>query len=305
MGAHAVLQGVAQEPIVDLRHAAHISPGPGNARHDLGINPHQLRIRQCLQRLHIGVGETQFRQHSPHDLFTVSLTGGHHGGIAYAAHDQSLVEQAVRRRDLHQIRHLHAAAGLAENGHVLRIAAKEGDIVMNPLQRRYHIRVTSVTGVFIFLTEGGQIQVAQNVQPMIYRNHHRIPLHAHIAAIIGHLLNGGTGRVSTPVEPDNNGLFRFPIQCSGPDIQVLAVLVHRPVAVRHQQLRGWLILGHQGADVAIGGGILDTRPLGGDGHLEPISIGIRNALENICAVIEAALQLAGSGFQYRHIVITE
>ena len=152
---HAVLQGIAQEPVVDLGTVAHISAGHRHSGHDLGVGLHQLGIGKGLQLGCISSGETQLRKHGLHDLFAGSHTGGQHGFVGHTAHNEATVEQAVGCGNLHQVCHLHAAAGLAEDGHILRVAAEEGDVVMHPLQCRHHICVACVAGVFILLAEGG------------------------------------------------------------------------------------------------------------------------------------------------------
>ena len=140
---------------------------------------------------------------------------------------------------------------------------------------------------------------------MVDGDHHNVAFHAHVVTVIGHLLDGGTGKISAAVEPHDDRLLRILVQSFRPDVQILAVLVHGPVAVGHQQLGAGGVLRHQRADEAIGGGVLDPLPLGGNGHLEPIGVGVGNTLEYVFAVVEIALQLAGGCPQHRHIVITE
>ena len=48
---------------------------------------------------------------------------------------------------------LSAAAGLAENRHIIGIATKQGNIIANPLQCRNQIRVTSIAGILILHTK--------------------------------------------------------------------------------------------------------------------------------------------------------
>ena len=85
---------------------------------------------------------------------------------AAALHD-ALMEQAVRRRGLHQRPHLHTAAGLAEYRHATGIAAKRCNIVPHPLQCQDDIIPTRIAGVCVLLPKIREIQVAQDVQPVV------------------------------------------------------------------------------------------------------------------------------------------
>ena len=85
---------------------------------------------------------------------------------AAALHD-ALMEQAVRRRGLHQRPDLHTAAGLAEQRDVFRVTAEVCDIFVNPLQSCDHIGVAGVAGILIFLAERGKVEIAEDIEAVV------------------------------------------------------------------------------------------------------------------------------------------
>ena len=95
---------------------------------------------------------------------------------------------------------------------------------------------------------------------MIHGDHNDAALFAHIRAVVGFLLDGGTGKIAASVEPDYHGLFRIFVQCVCPDIQILAMLVHGPVAVGDKQFSVRGFLAHERAHEAIGGGLFYALP---------------------------------------------
>ena len=92
---------------------------------------------------------------------------------AAALHD-ALMEQAVRRRGLHQRPDLHTAAGLTENRNILRVSAECRDIVMYPLQCSYHICVSCIRRIFVFFAKRREIEITEDIQPMVHGNNNDI-----------------------------------------------------------------------------------------------------------------------------------
>ena len=128
------------------------------------------------------------------------------------------MEQAIRRRCLHQRPHLHTAAGLAKQRHILRVTAKGGNVFPDPLEGSDHIIRSRVGRIGIFFSKGGQIQVAQHIQPVVQGNHHHIAVAAQAFPVIGHLLNGGTGKEAAAMEPDHHRFLGTFIHRLRPDI---------------------------------------------------------------------------------------
>ena len=90
-----------------------------------------------------------------------------------ALHD-ALMEQAVRRRGRHQRPDLHTAAGLTENRNILRVSAECRDIVMYPLQCSYHICVSCIRRIFVFFAKRREIEITEDIQPMVHGNNNDI-----------------------------------------------------------------------------------------------------------------------------------
>ena len=95
-------------------------------------------------------------------------------GLCSAALDDSSLKQTFRIGSRHHGKHLRSAAGLSEQGDILRITAKGFDIVMNPLQGADNVRQPHIAGIFILFSVSGQIQEAGDAQPVIHGDHHDI-----------------------------------------------------------------------------------------------------------------------------------
>jgi hypothetical protein len=66
-----------------------------------------------------------------------------HPGRAFRDH---LLEQTFGLRHHHQQAYRRAAGGLAEDRDIAGIAAEHRDIALDPLERRYHVQQSIVTG---------------------------------------------------------------------------------------------------------------------------------------------------------------
>ena len=78
------------------------------------------------------------------------------------------VEKAVSCRHLKQCADLSAAAGLSEDGNIVRVASKLCNIIADPFQRRYDVCHADIAGICKFIISvSGYIQKAQDVQPVI------------------------------------------------------------------------------------------------------------------------------------------
>ncbi len=210
------------------------------------------------------------------------------------------MEQPVRRGNLHQVEDFSPAAGLAEDGYIIRVAAKTGDIVPHPFQGRHQVRVACVGGVLVLLPIGGQIQIAQDIQPVVQGDHHHVPEPGQVLPVISHLLNGGACREPAAMKPHHHRFFGRRVQGLAPYVQILAVFVLGPVAVgNHNLTHGGLWVKH-GGDVAIGEGVPDALPgLGGPGSLEAVRVCVLDTMEGVGAVHTEAPELSGFGLDNR------
>ena len=107
-----------------------------------------------------------------------------------AAHDVGAVEQTLGLRHGEQCADLATAARLAENRHVVGIAAESRNIVAHPFKGRNAIQHPDIGRAGEFLTaQLGQVQIPENIQAMIHRDHHHVVLLSVAMAPADALLN--------------------------------------------------------------------------------------------------------------------
>ena len=129
------------------------------------------------------------------------------------------MEQTVCLRHLHERPDLCPAAGLAENGHIVRISAKTADVVTHPLKSCNDIQISCIGRSLILFSKGGEVQITKHVQPVVQRHHDHISVFCHIGAFICDMFNGRTGRKTASVEPDHDRTFCLRVDRRRPDIQ--------------------------------------------------------------------------------------
>ena len=117
------------------------------------------------------------------------------------------MEQALGRGHAHEGGHLAAAAGLAENQHVVRVAAELGNVVMDPLQGHGQVQHAAVGAVGILLAEGGEVEEADDVQAMVDSHDDHIAKLAEVLAVIGNRLDGGAVGEAAAMEEDDDRLL--------------------------------------------------------------------------------------------------
>ena len=108
-----------------------------------------------------------------------------------AGHDYRLVEQSGSCGGLQQGIGFPAPAGLPENGHIVRVPAEGVDVPLNPFQGLHKVCDASVDRVIVPFAVGGEVQIPQNIQPVVQCDHHDIPIAAQGVSFIGCLLKGG------------------------------------------------------------------------------------------------------------------
>ena len=285
--------GIARVEPVGVRLAARIFPRLPEGGTQLQVRFGQEPVIHGFQFLHgreAQPGHNRFGQ-LPAGAFFIGQKAADD-----AAHVDSLRVQTVRGGGLQQGGYLGAAAGLAEDRNIGRVSAEPFDVVPDPPEGGDNVIRAGIGGVGIFLPEIGQIEVAQDIQAVIDGHHHHIPQAGHVRTVIGGLLDGGTGLVAAAVEPHQHRPGAA-VQPRGPDVQVQTVFIHGPVPVGHIQFAAGAVVGHQGTDETIAGGILHTLPLfHGFGGVEPPGCGVGNALEDAQAIMLIAFYESLCGF---------
>ena len=201
----------------------------------------QGRVGHRLQLVDLVAREVQVLERVGGDrLLRLDARGGigRAVGVVAAALRRDLVEEALRRRHVHHADDFAAAAGLPEDHHVAGVAAEALDVVVHPLQRHDQIGRAGVAGVRVLRTIGRQIERAEDVQPVVHADDHDVAELAERAAVVGVRLHRGAVREAAAVHPDHDRLLHRRREVLGPDVQILAVLVRDPVAMRKHEFVG-------------------------------------------------------------------
>ena len=211
------------------------------------------------------------------------------------------MEESFRGGHRHQGGSLAATAALPADRDAPWVSSKGLDIVPYPLQGLHQILLTEVDGFGILSAQGGQVQIAQDVEAVIDRDHHDVSLPGQRRPFLGRQEDGGSGRITPAMEPDEYRTFPA-VQARCPHIEHLAVLGTLFVL----ELEAEVIVAGLAAPVhilALAGlravhlGFPDTLPwVGVRGRHEAVGLGIRDSLEGIDPGIVVAHDLAGSGF---------
>ena len=140
-----------------------------------------------------------------------------------AALDDRAMEQALAGRHRHHGRDLSAAAGLAEDRHVARVAAELADIVAHPFERRDEIEHAGVGSVRKLRQQLAEIKEAERIQPMVNRHHDHVAAPRQPRAV-EHAAGAGEGGEIAAVEPDHHRALAAVAQAGRPDVQSETVL---------------------------------------------------------------------------------
>ena len=238
--------------------------------------------------------ESQLLHHSPGNFFAV-LRRIFFDEVGDTALDDGLVEEARGGGHLHKRVDLHAAAGLAEDGDVVRVAAETGDVVPHPPQGHDDVVHARGAGEGVLLSKFGEVEIAQDVQPVVDGDHHHVSPAAEILAVIADQFQGRAVAEAAAVDPEHDGLLRRLVQRRRPDVEHLTVLALGPVAhaeVHAVRLQAGAVQGQ--AHRAVHAHIPDPLPgRDGRGGQKALGLGVGHAAELVNPVHQEAAQLAG------------
>ena len=128
------IPGISKVIAIGNRPASGVTARFSDSGNHLFIGFGQSLIGQCFQLFHLGFGQSQFIEHGLNQWTAISVLTIHQTTtISDTTHDNSLVEQAVRCGSLHKGSNLSTTARLTKDGHIFRISAKAGNIIMYPL----------------------------------------------------------------------------------------------------------------------------------------------------------------------------
>ena len=150
---------------------------------------------------------------------------------------------------------------------------------MHPFQCSNEVIPAGVPGVFIFFPVRGEVQIPEQVQPVIDCHHHNVPVQGHGVPVIGDVFNGRPGGIPAAVHPEHDGTA-CPVQSGCPDIEVQAILALQPVAVRNIDFTLGFLLTEQRADIAVTRGVQDVLMLfSGLGRVKTACLCVGNPAE--------------------------
>ena len=152
-------------------------------------------------------------------------TAATHAAHTAGAHNDRLVEQAAGERGLDEGADGTAAGALAEDHHVIGIAAELGDILLDPLQALDHVQDTVVTGNAVRAL-GGKLRMSEEAEDAetVVDGHEDDAVRGELLTVeLG--LGAPAFAIAAAMDPVSDREFRVGLAGSGgPDIEVQAVL---------------------------------------------------------------------------------
>ena len=155
-----------------------------------------------------------------------SFTADRHGRVDRAALGDDLLEILVCLLHDRQNGNRSAAGTLPENGHVVRVAAESGDVLVHPPERHSLVE-QAVAGRRLKVFAAGhrrEVHEAVHVQAVVDVHHDDVTLLLdEVGSAVGYL-RPRAGDVSPAVDPDHHRLLLGLVVSVDPDVQVEAVL---------------------------------------------------------------------------------
>ena len=160
-----------------------------------GLHRHEL-LGCELEQLLVGA-QAQLGQHRRGDLL------GHpglEGVVGCSALGDRPVEQALGGGQGQQRAHAHRAGGLAEDGHVARVAPERGDLVVHPPERRGLVEDAVDAARAVLVAEGAEPEEAQRPEAVVDAHHDDVAS-AHEAGTVVPGRGRGAAGEAAAVEP--------------------------------------------------------------------------------------------------------
>ena len=119
------------------------------------------------------------------------------------------------------------AGGFAPDGHIVRVAAEAGNVLMDPLQSHQLIQQPQVLGIRVVLAVGqmGQMQETEGAEPVCDSNNDDIRILFDEIVAIEHGIHRTAGFKSAAVNPYHDRLFLCRPIIRFPHIQIQAVFI--------------------------------------------------------------------------------
>jgi len=147
------------------------------------------------------------------------------------AFNHRAVEQPLRGGHGQQRAYFGTAAGLAEDGDIVRIAAEPGNVIAHPFERLDDVQHPDIAGVGVLrAADSRQVQIAEDVEPVIDRHDHDVVACGQIGAVINRKAARAGGKAAA-MQPEHHRAFVSGAEARGPDVQVQTILAHGLFAV--------------------------------------------------------------------------
>ena len=160
------------------------------------------------------------------ERFCVGLVRGADG---VAAEGDALVDEPLGGRHRGDDADFAATAGLADDGHVARVAAEIGDVVVHPLQGGDDVEHADVAGVEVFLpADRSEIAESERVEPVVDGAADHVAVAGEVLSAVAVLLDGVAAGIAAAVQPDEHGPL-LAVQAGRPDVEAEAVFADEVV----------------------------------------------------------------------------
>ena len=219
-------------------------PIRGQARtgHRVAVRNHlqggqHLVHRHSLQRGEVALGDIQRGEQLRGDLPSFLRRDGI--GAEPALLD-GLVEQSLRSRHRQQRGNFRAAAGVAEDRHVVRVPAELRDVIPHPAQPRDKIKLADIGRGRACRHEIAEIEIAEEIEPVVDR-------HDHDVVTIGQpqpfrkAIGARADRQAAAMRPEHHRALAAVVEARCPDVEdeaILALIGHRLAAGRSELWSG-------------------------------------------------------------------
>ena len=215
------------------------------------------------------------------------------------------MEKALGSRHGHQGAHLSATAALTKDGHIGRVTAKVGDILLDPFQGLDNIQHTHITGVGVLGAVAAQIQETQGIEPVVEGNHHHAVVTGQVGAVVAGLLLRGALAEAAAVQPHHHGKLAARLDAGSPYIHAEAVLAGIAVVPMHGE--GLVVVSPAGAvgmgthrAVRTAGPHLFPRFRVCRGH-KALGLAVRDTFINVHAIVHITGHGTGYGLDGRSL----
>jgi len=174
---------------------------PGQLRTDTQLGAKNLIGRDLSQPLDLLAADFEFAEYRIDDACRAISRMCRMGSATLG---DCAVEEASRARHRQQRRNRHPTGGLSKDRYPVRVAPEGFDVVSHPFERRDLIALADIRrGTFEPVRVIGEMQIAENPEPIIYGHEHDLSAAGKRCPFIERLTPGPTGKTAA-MNPDHD-----------------------------------------------------------------------------------------------------